>query len=165
MSRETRTAQLQIRVSRRQKAALHRAARAARMTLSAWVLSRALPCKRREFESLLAELARTSHPTPVLAALNDLLTSLDSEEVFDVLGTPADAKLPAREACLVAAMVEHAAYRRHAPVPGWVERVPALEQPYFASDLTSLRLHLLAHSPPAFRRRNLFVDATLGDRV
>jgi hypothetical protein len=165
MSRETRTAQLQIRVSRRQKAALHRAARAARMTVSAWVLSRALPGKRREFESLLAELARTAGATPVLAALNDLLTSLDPEEVADVLGTAAGANLPARLACLVAAMVEHAAYRKNVPVPGWVRQVPALEQPYFATELTSLRLHLLAHSPPAFRRRNVFVDATLGDRV
>jgi uncharacterized protein (DUF1778 family) len=165
MSRETRTAQLQIRVSRRQKAALHRAARAAHTTVSAWVLSKALPSKRREFERLLAELARTSAATPVLATLNDLLTSLDPAEVSDVLGMPADAKLPTRLACLVAAMVEHAAYRKHVPVPGWIERVPALEQPYFATELTSLRLHLLAHSPPAFRRRNLFVDATLGDRV
>jgi hypothetical protein len=28
-----------------------------------------------------------------------------------------------------------------------------------------LRAHLLRVSPTAFRRRNLFVDATVGDRV
>jgi hypothetical protein len=165
MRREPRSAQLQIRVSRRQKAALHRAAHAARMTVSAWVLSRALPSKRRDFESLLAELARSASATPVLAALNDLLTCLDPDEVSDVVGTAADVKLPARLSCLVAAMVEHAAYRKRVPVPRWVAEVPPLDQPYFATELTSLRLHLLAHSPPAFRRRNVFVDATLGDRV
>ena len=36
---------------------------------------------------------------------------------------------------------------------------------WFASELKSLRLHLLTKSPAPFRRRNLFVDSTLGDRV
>jgi hypothetical protein len=35
----------------------------------------------------------------------------------------------------------------------------------FGSDLQSLRLHLLTHSPPPFLARNIFVDATLGDRI
>jgi hypothetical protein len=28
-----------------------------------------------------------------------------------------------------------------------------------------LRLHLLLSAPPAFRRRNIFLDASVGDRV
>jgi hypothetical protein len=40
-----------------------------------------------------------------------------------------------------------------------------LPQPVFGSELKALRLHLLTNSPPAFRRRNIFIDATLGDRV
>jgi hypothetical protein len=43
--------------------------------------------------------------------------------------------------------------------------VKPLERPWFASSLKSLRLHLLTASPPPFRRRNLFVDSTIGDRV
>jgi hypothetical protein len=35
----------------------------------------------------------------------------------------------------------------------------------FGSDLQNLRLYLLTHSPPPFRRRNIFIDSTLGDRV
>jgi len=41
----------------------------------------------------------------------------------------------------------------------------ALEVPVFATDLASLRAHLLRASPVAYRRRNLFVDAAVGDRV
>jgi len=29
----------------------------------------------------------------------------------------------------------------------------------------SLRLYLLTHSPAAFRRRNIFIDATVGAQV
>lgn len=29
----------------------------------------------------------------------------------------------------------------------------------------SLRLHLLTRSPPPFRRRNLFVDSSIGQRA
>jgi hypothetical protein len=40
-----------------------------------------------------------------------------------------------------------------------------LTEPVFGSELQSLRLYLLTHSPPPFRARNIFIDATLGDRV
>jgi hypothetical protein len=35
----------------------------------------------------------------------------------------------------------------------------------FGSTLVSLRLYLLTHSPPPFRRRNIFIDATVGSSV
>jgi hypothetical protein len=35
----------------------------------------------------------------------------------------------------------------------------------FGTPIESLRLHLLTASPPAFRRRRIFIDATVGDRV
>jgi len=65
----------------------------------------------------------------------------------------------------VAAMVEHASGRRGVAPPSWTRDVLPLEAPVFATDLKSLRAHLLRVSPVAFRRRNLFVDATVGDRV
>lgn len=65
----------------------------------------------------------------------------------------------------LAAMVETRASQLRIPPPAWVHDIPPLEHPWFASDLLSLRLHLLANSPPAFKRRNLFVDATVGSRV
>jgi hypothetical protein len=35
----------------------------------------------------------------------------------------------------------------------------------FGSELQSLRLYLLTHSPPPFRARNIFIDSSLGDRI
>jgi len=49
--------------------------------------------------------------------------------------------------------------------PAWTEDVPPLDEPIFGSSLQSLRLHLLTNSPPAFSRRNIFIDSNIGDRV
>jgi len=50
--------------------------------------------------------------------------------------------------------------------PAWTEE-PAhyLKRPWFAGGLESLKAILLAESPAAFRRRNLFVSANALDRV
>jgi len=65
----------------------------------------------------------------------------------------------------VAAMIEIACERRAIAVPAWTRRIVPLDEPAFGSTLRSLRLHLLTHSPAPFRRRNIFIDASLGDRV
>jgi hypothetical protein len=46
-----------------------------------------------------------------------------------------------------------------------VREVPPLEEPHFATTLEGLRLHLLQVSPVPFKRRNIFIDSSLGDRV
>ena len=43
--------------------------------------------------------------------------------------------------------------------------IEALSEPEFGSQLQSLRLHLLTHSPPPFRRRNIFIDTSIGGQV
>jgi hypothetical protein len=62
-------------------------------------------------------------------------------------------------------MVEYACQKRGVSVPAWVHAIEPLTEPVFASALQTLRLHLLTHSPPPYRRRNLFIDSSLGDRV
>ena len=49
--------------------------------------------------------------------------------------------------------------------PAWTGRVDPLEAPWFATSLKTVRLHLLRSAPVAFRRRNLFVDSSVGARV
>lgn len=49
--------------------------------------------------------------------------------------------------------------------PDWTRDVVPLDKPYFATPLRSLRSYLLRVSPVAFKRHNLFVDATVGRRV
>ena len=62
-------------------------------------------------------------------------------------------------------MIEHAAARMRVSAPPWTRDVLPLQAPWFATEMKKLRAHLLQVAPVAFRRRNLFVDATVGDRV
>lgn len=162
-----KTDQLQIRVSPRQKATLKRLAAAAGQDVSSYVLARALPPARLRFEAILRALGDAGEHRFALAELNDLLSGLASVELRDaVAAVSADlGRLSPFLQNYVAAMVEQATSQRAVEPPAWVAAIPSLERPYFAAPLASLRLHLLTASPVAFKRRNLFVDATLGARV
>ena len=69
------------------------------------------------------------------------------------------------ESNYVAAMIETTCVNRNIPAPSWLSKIAPLADPWFATSLTSLRVHLLISSPPPFRRRNLYIDSTLGARV
>lgn len=75
------------------------------------------------------------------------------------------APLAGIQANYIAAMVESACARCAIDVPTWTGQIAPLASPYFGSQLESLRLYLLTHSPPAFRRRNIFIDASIGAQV
>ncbi len=62
-------------------------------------------------------------------------------------------------------MVEYACAQRDVAPPAWTRAVAPLTEPVFGSALMSLRLYLLTHSPAPFRRRNIFIDASVGSRV
>jgi hypothetical protein len=160
-----KTRQLQIRVTPEQKAALARLARSAGQDVSSYVLSRALPAAALRFGEILGALGDADRARFALAELNDLLTGLAPRELAEATG---DADLRGLAPYLqnyVAAMVELAAHQKGVAAPGWVREVPPLEEPHFATALQGLRLHLLQVSPVPFKRRNLFVDSSLGDRV
>jgi hypothetical protein len=162
---QAKDGQLQIRVSAAEKKAIRQAAARAGMDTSSWVRARLLPPAREAFRGLISSLAREPGDRAfLLAALNDLLTPLAPaglRETVDEAPPPLDPYL----ANYVAAMVETAAHRAGIAPPAWTGQVSPLTSPTFGADLPGLRLHLLLSSPPAFRRRNIFVDATIGDRV
>jgi uncharacterized protein (DUF1778 family) len=157
--------QLQIRLTRSQKDALRRRALLAGQDVSTYVLSRVAPAAGERFAAVLAALRNPSGRRFALAELHDLLVELAPAEFGDALSIARLDGLPDVDRNRVAAMVEHAAALKGASPPAWVRDVEPLERPVFASDLPSLRAHLLRASPAAFRRRNLFVDSTVGDRV
>jgi hypothetical protein len=159
-----KSAQLQIRVSPAEKAAIQRAARKAGMDMSAYVLARVLPPAARRFEALVEGCRDPEGSRFALAELNSWLASLAASELRDAVASP-PAGLSGYLANYVAAMVEHACARQGLAAPGWTATIAPLAEPVFGSSLTSLRLHLLTRSPPPFRRRNIFIDATVGDRV
>jgi Protein of unknown function (DUF1778) len=160
-----KSAQLQIRVSPAEKSAIQRAARRAGMDMSAYVLARALPVPARRFQELTAACRDPGGERFALAELNSWLAGLGAGELRDAIASPPASGLTPYLANYVAAMVEYACARAGTPPPAWTRAIAPLAEPVFGSGLMSLRLHLLVRSPPPFRRRNIFIDATVGDRV
>lgn len=161
-----KTSQLQIRIDADQKERIRQRARSAGMDVSKWVLRQLLPPAGERFQTLCKELAeKPSLRAYTLAELHDFFKRLEPQEFSGAMQYPPAAQLAPFEANYLAAMIEYAAAARNVPVPEWVKNIKRLETPWFASSLQGLRLYLLAHSPPAFRRRNLFIDSSVGERV
>jgi uncharacterized protein (DUF1778 family) len=160
----TKTGQLQIRVTPRQKASIKRLARRAGQSVSGYVLSRALPEKSR-FEELLPALREEDRHRFALAELNDFLARLTPTEFHDAVAYVEPEGMTPRIANYVAAMVEHTASRMDVDPPAWTADVAPLEEPWFPVKFPRLRPYLLRVAPVAFKRRNIFVDSTVGDRV
>lgn len=161
----TKTQQLQIRVSPEEKRAISSQAKRAGQGLSEFVLARVLPPARARIQETLEGIARASEYRFWLAELNDLLSGLSPVEFRDALTAAELGELSPFLQNYVAAMVEQAAHQKSVPPPPWTREVEPLEDPYFAVPFASLRAHLLAATPVAFKRRNLFVDSGVGDRV
>jgi hypothetical protein len=112
-----------------------------------------------ELTAAVATAGRMSYP---LAELNDLLTAAPGDEI-EALPEPHIGD--AYRLNYVAAMVELAAHRAGIAPPIWTAAVPPLAAPVFIDPSLKLRAHLLTASPVPFRRRNIFIDSSLGDRV
>lgn len=165
MKGKSKSLQLQIRISPKEKETIVRYAKIAKMGLSEWVLSKALPPRQQAFQELLAQLNTASNPKYILAQIHDMLTAAGRDEFELMVARPPGVALADYLANYVAAMIEYTAVQKGRKAPSWIRQVPPLKVPAFGSDLKSLRLYLLTHSPPPFRRRNIFIDATVGQRV
>lgn len=155
--------QLQIRISEAQQKQIKILADAANMSVSEWVLSQTLPSFQQRFEEITAAIP--TDKTYAFAELNELLSDLEIDDFEQAVKQKPKATLSPFEANYLAAMVQQAAEMKNAKAPHWTNEIPVLAKPHFASELTSLRLHLLLNSPPAFKSRNIFIDSTIGDRV
>jgi uncharacterized protein (DUF1778 family) len=164
----TKSDQLQIRVSTEQKRRLKQLARAAGMDVSTWVLSRVLPSETERFQQFVAAVAASTEDATRrlhLAELADFLRALPAGAFRRAVAEPPRAQLDPALRNHLAGTIELAANRRGQPAPAWTREVPASPEPAFGSSLTSLRLYLLTRAPVALRRRNLFMDASIDDRV
>ena len=165
MPEPAKHSQLQIRLSEEEKSAIRAAADRAGMDMSAYVLSRVLSRPAREFRESVRALGGPHEASYALAEINSLLSRLTAVELRDAMASAPVQELPPFLANYLAAMVELACEKRGLSVPEWVRAIAPLDRPMFGSMLQSLRLYLLTHSPAPFRRRNIFIDASLGDRV
>lgn len=133
--------------------------------MSARVLDRAVSAARR-FGELLHALGEEGNQRFGLTELNDFLTGLEPGEFREAVAASVElAGLSPRLQNYVAAMVELASQRKGGDPPAWTREIEPLDEPWFATDLPGLRLYLLRSAPVVFKRRNLFVDASIGDRV
>jgi uncharacterized protein (DUF1778 family) len=165
MQRAHKTHQLQVRVSRSQKLAIQEKAEKAGMSMSQWILNRLIPSSQAAFQDLIRELAASPQRSHVFAELLELLAAMNAEEFEAVVSKLPEVALEPYWQNYLAATVEQAAAQKHARPPSWARTVAPLDEPAFGSSLGSLRLHLLVNSPPAFLARNIFIDASVGDRV
>jgi len=165
MAEDRKTEQLQIRVSRLQKRAIKRQAERAQMNMSDWILAKAFPTAQMRFCDLVAEIADSERPSFAFAELLELLGSISADEFESAVSELPEVELGPYWENYLAATIEHAAAKKRARAPDWTRDVAPLEEPAFGSSLESLKLHLLVNSPPAFIKRNIFIDSSVGDRV
>jgi uncharacterized protein (DUF1778 family) len=152
-----KTSQLQIRISPSQKAALKSLAKDEGMSVSAYVLSRALPSARRELEEKLHALADGADREAALEDLASYLGHLSEDGFRQALAGSGPTDLPPVAESYAAAAVEREAAGRGTVPPSWVRALAPLERPHFEWELRSLRPHLMRMAPPAYKRRRLFV--------
>lgn len=165
MGKGSKSAQLQIRVSPAQKAAIERAARGAGMDMSAYVLDLALPESAARFAARVKACGDAGSQRFALAELNTFLSNLASTELRTAVAAAPSVALTDFLANYVAAMVEYACARARMSPPAWTRLTKPLAEPFFGSTLQSLRLYLLTHSPAPFRYRNLFIDSSVGAQI
>ena len=165
MAKESKSAQLQIRVSPAQKAALEYAARKSGLDMSAYVLHLVLPELSNTFLAKVDACRDKDAIRYALADLNAFLTNLGAGELLSAVSGAPTSALTEFAANYIAAMVEQACTREAVPAPSWTRSVTPLREPYFGSALISLRLYLLTRSPPPFRNRNIFIDSSIGGQV
>jgi len=114
------------------------------------------------FTRLTGAVAAAGRMAFPLAELNDLLTAAPADEIAAL---PPPAIDDSYRLNYVTAMVELAAHRAGVAPPVWSASVKPLAVPVFIEPSLLLRAHLLTASPPPFRRRNIFIDSSIGDRV
>ena len=166
MSTRAKTEQLQIRVSAQEKAALKFLAEREGVDVSTFVLSRALPRLELEFNQLIDQMRSPELKRYAWAELNDLLTDVSADDLPVVCGEPWSLHaLDSRMQNYVAAMVEEAAGHVGVAPPAWTATIEPLSEPWYASEFKSLRPYLLMASPVPYRRRNIFIESSLGTRA
>ena len=165
MAQRWKTAQLQIRVSTAEKKVIQKAATTAGMGMSEYILSRLLPQQKQKLQECLRQLRSAREISFGLAEVHDLFQKMTSFEFEDSLRENPLSRLSPYLQNYIAAMVEETALQKGVSVPMWTKDIAPLAQPVFGSALKNLRLHLLTQSPIPFRKRNIFIDSTIGSRV
>ncbi len=167
MTKPNKTKYLQIRVTPEEKKLIEKIAKKNSKTISELVLDKLLSDNQNKdkFQSLVSKLSKSEKTSLVFAEINDFLNKLTKDEFKEATDEKPKANISNYHLNYLAAMVEYSANRKKVDPPKWVNEIDPLNEPVFGSKLKNLRTHLLLNSPIPFRKRNIFIDSTVGDRV
>ncbi len=156
---------LQIRLSSKQKEIIRGAAKNAKTDMSSWVLAKIINNQSEEFLKVVEKLVSSQKQSYNYAEIHDLLMKLDNNVFSKTVEFSPTKELNSFQLNYIAAMVEQRAMQLSEKAPSWCSDIKSLEAPCFGTSLKSLNLYLLLNSPLAFRKRNIFIDSTVGQRV
>lgn len=163
MNKANKSEYLQLRVSHAQKKQIKHLADSEGRDMSAWILSKLFPASKLQLEELINKIGNNS--SFVFAEINDFLSKISARELENAIQGLSLEQLGAFEQNYLAAMIELACEKKLIKPTDALLKISPLSSPWFASNLEGLKLHLLLNSPAAFRRRNIFIDSSVGDRV
>lgn len=135
------------------------------LDMSVWVKQLLFSQKNQTYMNLMDAISNSKFSKEALAHFNDFLDRLPAKDFVEtVMEIPGIFK-DTFHGNYIAAMVEMAAHQKKVAPPSWTKKYTGMEEPYFASSFENLRFHLLVSSPIPFRKRNIFIDSTIGDRI
>ncbi len=98
--------------------------------------------------------------------LDKFYSSSNSERVKMVSKNPFPEFKDKRIQAYIAATVEELCYRYNLEIPEWVnDKKYFLKEPFFLTEIESIKPFLLVESPLSFKRRNIFVSSNVLVRV
>jgi len=140
-------------------------AQCAGMEMSSWVKKQLFSKDKRTYLDILKHVIPGENNKEGFALFHDFLNNITPTLLADVVVDLPERLRDTLSGNYMAAMVEVACHIKGVIPPLWVQKYKGLMTPYFSSTLPSLRMYLMQSSPPPFRRRNIFIDASIGDRV
>lgn len=159
---------IQIRVSTEEKELIRSRAKQAHLEMSEWILQSIIPNPQAKFLSLLARLKRVQDSKERNFVINEIavfLHRLSSEELHRAVSNPLEVGLNNLMDNYIAAMIEQTCVAKKIIAPVWLSEKTGVAEPFFGVEFFAVRLYLLSVSPPSFRKRNIFIDASIGDLV
>ena len=158
---------IQIRVSEHEKKTIKTAAYEAGLDMSAYILGHLDIDLTSQWESLLANLqgSKSEDLHYPWAAIIDFLTPLNANQFQHLFQSAHKWALSPENLNYLAATVERKALNLGISAPKWLLDIPPCANPYFADETPKLKLYLLLHGDPVFRRRNIFIDSSIGGRI
>ncbi len=160
-----KTEHLQIRVTKEQKQLIKSSAQLSGIDMSTWILLRVLNVNSQRFIELTNKFILSKNESFIFAEINDFLHQLNTSNFELAVKNKPSHSLSNFQLNYIVAMITHKAKQLNLRRPEWTHTISVLTEPYFGTQLKSLRVHLLINSPIAFKQRNIFIDSSIGDRI